>query len=110
MASIEFDIDRLDGHSHNGVDSALLSLSSFTPYSQSILAVNWVSDGAGGYQQTVTVPAGVTEVNDYNVKFIYTAPAGKVGEVAYLGYDRQSATTYILYCNDNTAAFTAIYR
>lgn len=109
-ASLNFNIDRFDAHSHNGIDSATIPLSSFTPFSQSITAVGWVTDSAGGYMQTITVPIGVTEVSDYNVKFIYTAPVAKSGEVAYLGYDRQSATTYILYCNDNTATFTAIYR
>jgi hypothetical protein len=106
---LEFDIERLDGHTHDGVDSSLLPLSSFSPYSGTILAANWAADGAG-YKQTVTVPAGVTEVNDYNLKFIFTAPVARVGEVAYLAYDRQSATTYEVYCNDNTAAFTVVYR
>lgn len=109
MASLAFNISRYDGHSHNGVDSAALSMASIAPYTGTILAAGWNVDGAG-YSQTITVPAGVTEINSYNVKFIFTAPAGLVGENAYLRYDRLTATTYKVYCNDNTAAFTALYR
>lgn len=106
---LAYNISRFDAHNHDGSNSAVLSLSAITPYSNSILAAAWVVDGTG-YKQTVTVPAGVTEINNYNVKFIFTAPAGKVGEVAYLTYDRVTTTTYEVYCNDITAAFTALYR
>lgn len=107
--SLEFNIDRFDSHNHDGSNSAALELSSFSPYSGTILAANWSAD-SGGYKQTITTPAGVDDINNYNVKFVFTAPAGKVGEMAYLGYKRLSATTYEVYCNDNTAAFTAYYR
>lgn len=107
----EFNVSRLDGHSHNGVDSALLQLNSFAPYTTTILAAGWSLDGAGpGYVQTVTVPVGIAEVNNYMVKFVFTAPVGLIGQTAPLTYARQTATTYKLYCNDNTAAFTAVYR
>lgn len=109
FASIVFDINRLDGHNHDGNNSALLTFANFTPYSNTILAAGWAVDGAG-YKQTISTPAGITEVNDYNMKFIFTAPGGVVGQVAYLGYKRLSATTYEVYCNDITAAFTVLYR
>ena len=107
--SINFNFERLDGHDHDGVNSALLSFASFSPFTGTILAAGWTVSGSG-YKQTVTVPAGVTEINNYNVKFIFTAPSGVVGEIAYLDYKRISATTFDVYCNDNTAAFTVLYR
>ncbi len=110
FTSLSFNVTRFDAHSHNGIDSTLLAMSSFTPYTTAILAAAWASDSAGGYTQTVTVPAGLTELNNYNVKFVFTAPGGMVGETGYLGYKRVTATTYVVTCNDNTAAFTAIYR
>ena len=69
----------------------------------------WVVDGVTFYQ-TITAPAGIDDINNYNAKFVFTAPAAEVGEVAYLDYDRQTATTYKVYCNDNTAGFTVTYR
>lgn len=109
-ASLGYNITRLDSHNHDGVNSSLITIGNFAPYSNAVLAANWATDGAGGYTQTVTVPAGVTEINNYNVKFVFTAPGGMVGAAAYLGYSRVSATTYLVSCNDNTAAFTALYR
>lgn len=107
--AIEDNFTRLDAHTHDGVTSPSIPYSSLSPYTGTILAANWASSGSG-YSQTITVPGGVTEINNYNVKFIFTAPAGFVGEVAYLDYDRVSATSYTVYCNDNTAAFTVLYR
>lgn len=108
--SLEFDIDRLDSHNHDGVNSALLTVSQFTPYTKAISASDWSLDASGIYKQTVTVPAGIDDISNFNLKLIFTAPAGKVGEAAYLPYKRLSATTFELYCNDNTAAFTALFR
>ncbi len=107
--AMEFNWERISDHNHDGANSALLDFSNYTPFSDTIEAADWVVSGLG-YKQTVTVPAGVSDINLYNVKFIFTAPAGRVGEIAYLNYDRLTATTYDVYCNDNTAAFTAIYR
>ena len=107
--AIEFDIERLNTHNHDGSNSAAIPVSSFTPLTVSILAAGWTADTVG-YKQTVTAPAGVTEVNDYDVHFVFTAPVGKLGERAYLGMKRVTATTFEVYCNDNTAAFTAYFR
>jgi hypothetical protein len=109
MESIAYDIERLNDHDHDGINSPLLPIDSFSPYTNSILAAGWVADGSG-YYQDITVPTGLTELNNYNVKFIFTAPGAKVGEVAYLDYDRLTATTYRVYSNDNTSAFTVLYR
>lgn len=109
MQAVTANFNRLDGHNHDGNNSVLLSLSSFAPFSNTIAAAGWGASGAG-FKQTVTVPAGVTEINNYNVKFIFTAPSGVLGQTAYLGYKRLTATTYEVYCNDNTAALTALYR
>lgn len=109
FASIVYNWLRMDFHNHDGNNSALLSISSFAPYTVAVPAASW-SSTANGYKQTITAPAGLTEFNNYSVKFVFTAPAGLVGHEAYLGYVRTSATTMDIYCNDNTAAFTAVFR
>lgn len=109
FASYEFNVTRWDGHNHDGANSALLTFASISPFTGTILAANWVVDGAG-YKQTITVPAGVTEINNYNVKFIASAGTAPVGTTLYLGYKRVTATTYEVYCNDVTTACTALYR
>lgn len=109
MQALNYNTDRLDAHNHDGTDSPLLEMSSFTPYSGTILAAAWSASGAG-YKQTVTVPAGVTDIANYNVKFVATAPAAVLSQTIDLHYKRLTATTYEVYCNDNTLALTAIYR
>ncbi len=109
FASLVYNFERLDDHNHDGVNSTLLSFSSFAPYTATLLAASWVASGSG-YKQTVTAPAGLTEFNEFTAKFIFTAPAARIGEVAYLNYDRITATTIDVFCNDITAAFTAIFR
>lgn len=99
--ALEFDIIRLNGHSHNGVDSALLSSSL-----QSVLAVNWVAAPIGGgvYRQLVTMPAGFS----YDTCEIWFKLS--TGEVVYPSVERASASTFYVYTNDNSLAYTAFYR
>lgn len=122
MAQLNYDITRLDAHIHDGISSASLPMSNLTPYVH-IVSVGsvaiatptlakcdaWLVDGAG-YSKLITVPAGITDINNYNVKFIVITPAGDVGQTLYLGYVKTTATTFTVYCNDNTASFTALYR
>jgi hypothetical protein len=111
FASMEFNISRLDAHNHDGNNSPLLTMASFAPYTNTAAAASWAADGSGGgYKQTITVPTGITEINDYHVEFIFTAPAGLVGQRVNLGMKRLTATTFEIYCNDVTAAFTIVYR
>lgn len=111
FASLAYNISRLDAHNHDGNNSALLTLASFAPFTSTAAAASWVADGSGGgYKQTITVPGGISEVNDYHIEFIFTAPAGVVGQRAALGLKRLTATTFEIYCNDITAAFTIVYR
>lgn len=110
MQALVFNIDRFDGHNHDGANSPQLPMASLTPYTQAIAAAGWGSLTDGVYSQVVTVPVGITELNDYHANFIFTAPVGVVGENAYLRYDRLTSTTYRVYCNDITAAFTAVFR
>lgn len=109
MAAVVFNFERLDEHDHDGINSPLISSASFATSTSTIAAVGWSASGSG-YKQTITVPGAVTEINNYNVKFVFTAPVGQVGQVALLNYKRLTATTYEVYCSDNTAAFTAYYR
>lgn len=108
-AAINYNTDRLDGHNHDGSNSASLSISAIAALTATVSAGSWSVSG-NGYVQTVTVPAGITEVNNYSVKFVATAPAGIASEVVYLQYKRLTATTIRVYSNDNTLAATAVFR
>lgn len=99
-----------DAHSHNGVDSPLLSgPGSSTAYRQSVLAASWAAlgDGSGQYSQVITLPiiAGrQLQYDDISIAFRLST-----GELVYPTVLKTSATTYTVYTNDNSKAYTAIY-
>lgn len=116
MAQINFDISRLDGHTHNGVDSALLNIGALSSLTVVAPAASWVvsTGGAGlpasGYMQTVTVPAAISEINNFTVKFLQNSGGAKQYQPLQLFYARLTATTFNLYCNDNTIDVLCVFR
>lgn len=92
-----------DAHTHNGVNSPLLSSSSISHTTQSILAVNWVSMGGGMYRQAVSITGGLA----YDSTAIEFRNAS--GEKMFLHTVKIAASSYYVYINDNTLDITAIY-
>ncbi len=106
---LEANIQKDNDHTHNGTNSAFLSPSAFsvTGFTSTIASGSWaaVSGKSGLYEQTVTVPAAVTEVNNYDIH-IYNSSGHRLD----LTIERQSATTYKVYINDNSLTLTAVYK
>jgi len=96
---------RISAHTHNGIDSDSLTITSITKLTTDILSAVWVNDGNGNFTQTVTVPGAITEINDFHVYFFVVA----TGERIFPDVIRQSATTYEVGINDNSLALTATY-
>lgn len=72
----------------------------------SILAAAWGSDlGGGTYKQTITLPTAITSHSLF-FDHLTLKVRDANGEVCHPRIDRQSTTTYDIYTNDNTAAFT----
>lgn len=105
MQNIADDLTRLDAHSHNGTDSPLLTPASITRYTTTIAGSGYTADGGGNFSKTITVPAAITEINNYMVSFYLTA----TGERLFITWERVSATTYKIHVNDSTLAITALY-
>jgi len=99
--ALQFNIQRLNDHTHDGVNSQLLA-SANTP----ILSGNWVAAPIGGgvFRQTVTMPAGYS----YDQASIWFKLS--TGEFVYPSVERISATQYWIYTNDNSLNYTAYYR
>jgi len=102
--ALEQDIQQLNDHYHNGVDSALIPVSSLTKSTQSILAASWSATSGGRYRQEVTLPAGFTFANT-QMKFV-DASNNIVTPTVAVG---SAANKYYIYTNDNTLALTALY-
>lgn len=103
---IEDNFQRLNDHTHDGLNSALIPSSSITKtaFKSTILSTGWTTLGGGNVKKTITVPAGVLEVNDYSIYFYITATGFRLLPTV----ERVSATTYDIYTN-SALALTAVY-
>lgn len=105
MPAIEDNWTRMSAHNHDGVDSVLLTPDSISKFTSSISHLSWGAPTAGIYSQTITVPAAVLEVNDYELYTYITS----TGERIYPSITRASATTFTIAVNDNTIDLTVRY-
>lgn len=106
--ALEDNITQLNSHTHNGTDSANILPSAIvtTGFTSAISAASWGAATNGIYTQTITVPAGVTEINNYNVYFYNSSTYERL----LLSMTRASATTYTVSINDNTVNLVAVYK
>ena len=103
--ALEDDIQQLNDHSHDGIDSAKLTALASDAVSQNILAAAWVDLGEGSYRQLVTVPTGFT-VDLCTVSFRESVTGDYIHG---LRVTKASATTYYVYINDNSLSLKAVY-
>lgn len=100
--ALAFDIQRVNDHTHDGVNGQLLAITS-----QSILSGAWAavaSPKTGLYKQIITLPgAFIYDTTDFLFKL-------SSGEIVYPSIERNSSTTYTIYTTDNTLNYTAFYR
>lgn len=101
--AMEFNITRLNGHTHNGTDSEALTAASVTGVTLSVLSASWVANGpTGQYRQLVTLPAGF----DFDKVHLSVRTDGATGEYVAAQIERVSATQFYIYTIDNTQDFS----
>lgn len=107
--AIEDDINRLNDHNHDGLNSSQLTAQSVVAISQSLLAAGWVAVVAepGLYRQLVTMIPG-TLFDSYSFAF-QVVGGGDDGKRLQLRHEKVAPTTFYVYINDNTAALTVLY-
>lgn len=105
--ALEFNIQRLNDHSHNGTNSAKLTALAIEAISHVKLAAGWVAvvGEAGTYKQTVTVPAGVDL--DELCPLILDNTTKKY---LSLCVQKLTSTTFEVSINDNTIDLLVLYK
>jgi hypothetical protein len=97
---------QIDGHNHDGSNSALISISLVAKTSQDLTAGSWAASG-NLYRQEVTMPAGFTYDNAF-MEFMITN-----GTYADSKWDARTiktgASSYYIYTSDNTITVTVRY-
>ena len=97
-------------HDHNGTNSRPIDPAGIDKvnFTQTILAAQsggWIDDGGGNYHKTIQVPSGITELNNYFIKFMKDTTF----DLLYLGMTRLTSQTYNVYSNDNTLDLSIRY-
>lgn len=102
---MEDNIDRLDAHNHDGVDSALLTASSLSSVTQAVSAASWANVSGGIYSQVVTMTSPLT-FDETAISF----RDGTTKEILYLRAVKASSNTFTVYSSDNTLTLSVVYR
>lgn len=105
---LDYNITRGDTHSHNGVDSPVLTTAAINKGSQIISNAGWTLISNGNYSQNVTLPAGYLYSTGFVAKF-YVNGGAEDGAEVLLTTEKLSDTTYKIYTNDNTLALKVVY-
>lgn len=102
--ALEADIQQLNDHTHNGVNSSLIQSSSIIAVTQNILAANWVATTGGTYRQLVIMTGGLQYDN-----FMVNVRLTSTGHIIYPTIEKVSAATFYIYTNDNSLDYTLVY-
>ena len=102
--ALEFDIQRTNDHTHNGVNSSLLTGAAITAQILNFATADWGSPTNGLYSQTKTIPGSLTY--DNTVKEARLAN----GDVVYVDMIKASATTITVRTNDNSQDINVAFK
>jgi hypothetical protein len=102
--ALEAALTQIDGHTHNGVNSPLLTPASLAVSTQTIASGSWgASIGNGEYRQTITLAGSL------NYDRILITFKDSNGHQVFPEVEKVSSTQYYVIYNDNTATLTAVY-
>lgn len=102
--ALESNIQRLNDHTHNGINSSKLPSSSIAKVVQNIVQAGWVLQGNGIYRQLVNIVGG-SNYDDFFIFFRDTATK----ENCLLTHEKVSATSFYVYTNDSSQDITIYY-
>ena len=102
--ALNSNITQLNGHNHDGANSAPIPASSITSGSVSIPSGSWTLDVTGRYKQDVTAPAGFN-MTSYSITFYLST-----GEIITPSITKLSGTTFRIFGPDNTLSYVAVFR
>lgn len=102
--AIESNIQRLNDHNHNGVNSEMLTPEAFAGLtdSTSLIPANWVLQANGLYRAPVTMPGNT----QFDTRSIILRTNGRR---LYADIEKITDNTFYVYVNDNSLTVTVLY-
>ncbi len=106
FGALEANITQLNGHTHDGVNSAKISSFAVQSTQQIIPSTNWTAystnNSVGEFRQVVTMPAGYL-FDTCTMSFRIN------GKYAYPKVLKAGDSVFYVYTNDATAQFSVVY-
>jgi len=102
--AIESNIQRLNDHTHNGVNSERLTPEAFDAFtdSTSLIPANWTLHSSGIYRAAVTMPGSkLFDTTTINLR--------TNGRRLYADIEKITDNTFYVYVNDNSLTVTVLY-
>ncbi len=106
--ALESDIQQMNDHNHNGVNSAKLAAGSTQATVQHLAHASWVGASAP-YSMVVTIPSALTLTGSVYEDLAMQFRNHADGSIMYLDMVKDSSTTFTLYINDNTIDVDVAY-
>lgn len=98
---------RMNGHSHDGLDSALVLSSNISKVTSDISSASWGSATDGIYTQRITFPTGIT-FPKVAIR-VYATTGGVVTDEVFPKIVRFSDTQFDISVNDNSLDLKVVY-
>lgn len=92
--AMEDNIQQMNDHTHNGVDSEKISSVDLEVHSTTVVSASFADQGDGYYRATVSVPGGLDPSN-----FVITVKDPTTKDIVHLKQVRLSSTQFYLYTN-----------
>jgi len=107
--ALEANIIKDDAHNHEGTNSPSLNPEAITARTATISSGDWNVESNGLYKDTITVPTGISEIDNHIILF-KIASGTDDGCFVCLRYERLTATTFDVFINDSSVDVKIIYR
>lgn len=92
--AMEDNIDQMNSHNHDGIDSEKIDISSVQKLTQTVLNTDFVDQGDGYHRALVTVPGGFL-VDDFTI--VLKDPTTK--DQIHAKIEKVSGVTFYIYTN-----------
>ena len=101
---LSYNVQKTNDHTHDGVNSPKVNISSLTKQSQLVLNSNWINPVGGVYSQVISMVGGL----QFDTSTI-TIRETSTGKLMNLLYEKVDVSAFRLYCNDATKDLTILY-
>lgn len=102
--ALEFNIQRLNDHTHNGSNSSKLNTSATEVLTVDIEDADWDAVANGTYRQSVALPGALT----YD-KCMISCKDTDTGNIIYPTIEKIDANNFYVYTNDSTKNYTMVF-